>query len=143
MSAVGTRKLVTRRLPTLSATASYTTPTPSSSPATILCGNEKVCRRTTRATDYIGRNGRFRRPTSAMIRTQRCKIRAALLSIFSDADVKRRRPALSISCVVCRFNTLNLHNIMLSVNGDDGNSFHRNLIRPATLRLLNPQSGGR
>ncbi|MDR3077072.1 MAG: class I SAM-dependent methyltransferase [Synergistaceae bacterium] len=29
------------------------------------------------------------------------------------------------------------------MNGDDGNAFHRNLIRPATLRLLNPQSGDR
>jgi hypothetical protein len=30
-----------------------------------------------------------------------------------------------------------------NVNGDDGNSFHRNLIRPGTLRLLNPQSSER
>ncbi len=27
--------------------------------------------------------------------------------------------------------------------GDDGNSFHRNLIRPATLRLLDPVPGER
>jgi len=27
--------------------------------------------------------------------------------------------------------------------GDDGNSFHRELIRPATLRLLNPQPNER
>ena len=27
--------------------------------------------------------------------------------------------------------------------GNDGNDFHRELIRPATLRMLNPQSGER